>query len=209
MHHTIAFLPVRFDNNAEVVEHGLKRHFFQMFVCTRIDFQPSDPLQALDQSRESLKVFILPVTVFLILVVSVETFYVRPGFFTGMTERPAAWIALIFVAGGLAAVITGPRSGAERRTFLGGCVFIAGLLPHREPISGDPYSTVSGEYSITAYNGLSDASSLRAATYWGPWRSIELSLFRIRRQPLPRPCANGRLWARSTIEGCLSPIKWS
>jgi cytochrome bd-type quinol oxidase subunit 2 len=30
------------------------------------------------------------------------------------------------------------------------------------------YSTVSGEYSITAYNGSSDANSLRAATYWWP-----------------------------------------
>ncbi len=111
-----------------------------------------------------------PVTVSLLLVVSVETFYVRPGFFTGMAERPPAWIALIFVAGGLAAVITGSRSGAERRTFLGGCVFIAGLLGSAAA-SLFPvilYSTVSGEYSITAYNGSSDASSLRAATYWWP-----------------------------------------
>jgi cytochrome d ubiquinol oxidase subunit II len=111
-----------------------------------------------------------PVTVFLLLAVSVETFYVRPGRFSGMAERPAAWIALVFVAGGLAAIITGPRSDAERRTFLGGCVFIAGLLASAAA-SLFPvilYSTVSGEYSITAYNGSSDASSLQAATYWWP-----------------------------------------
>jgi cytochrome d ubiquinol oxidase subunit II len=111
-----------------------------------------------------------PVTVFLLLAVSVETFYVRPGLFSGMSERPAAWIALVFVAGGLAAIITGPRSGAERRTFLGGCVFVAGLLGSAAA-SLFPvilYSTVSGEYSITAYNGSSDASSLRAALYWWP-----------------------------------------
>jgi len=111
-----------------------------------------------------------PLTVFLLLVVSVETFYVRPALFSGMAERPAAWIALVFAAGGLPAVITGPRSGAERRTFLGGCVLIAGLLASAAA-SLFPvilYSTVSGEYSITAYNGSSDASSLRAATYWWP-----------------------------------------
>jgi len=111
-----------------------------------------------------------PVTIFLLLVVSVETFYVRPGLFSGMAERPTAWIALVLAAGGLAAVITGPRSGADRRTFLGGCVFIGGLLGSAAA-SLFPvilYSTVSGEYSITAYNGSSDASSLRAATYWWP-----------------------------------------
>jgi cytochrome d ubiquinol oxidase subunit II len=111
-----------------------------------------------------------PVTVCALLVVSVETFYVRPGLFSGMAERPAAWIALILAVGGLAAVITGPRSGAERRTFVGGCVFIAGLLGSAAA-SLFPvilYSTVSGEYSITAYNGSSDANSLRAATYWWP-----------------------------------------
>ncbi len=59
MHHTIALLPIRFDDDAEIVENGLKRHFFQMFVCARIEFQPGDPLQAFDQGRESPKVFIL------------------------------------------------------------------------------------------------------------------------------------------------------
>jgi cytochrome bd-type quinol oxidase subunit 2 len=70
----------------------------------------------------------------------------------------------------MAAILTGPHSGAEGRTFWGGCFFIAGLLGSAAA-SLFPvilYSTVSGEYSITAYNGSSDASSLRAATYWWP-----------------------------------------
>jgi cytochrome d ubiquinol oxidase subunit II len=111
-----------------------------------------------------------PVTVVLLAVVSVETFYVRPALFTGMAERPLAWIALLLSAGGTAAIITGPHSGAEARTFWGGCVFIAGLLGSAAA-SLFPvilYSTISGEYSITAYNGSSDSSSLRAATYWWP-----------------------------------------
>jgi cytochrome bd-type quinol oxidase subunit 2 len=87
-----------------------------------------------------------------------------------MAERPVAWIALVLTAGGMAAIITGPHSDAEARTFWGGCVFIAGLLGSAAA-SLFPvilYSTVSGEYSITAYNGSSDASSLRAASYWWP-----------------------------------------
>jgi cytochrome d ubiquinol oxidase subunit II len=111
-----------------------------------------------------------PGTVLLLLVVSLETFYVRPALFTGMAERPLAWLALALAAGGLGAIVTGLRSGAELRTFLGGCAFIAGLLSSAAA-SLFPvilYSTVSPEYSITAYNGSSDASSLRAAIYWWP-----------------------------------------
>jgi len=109
-------------------------------------------------------------TVFLLLVVSLETYYVRPELFAGMAARPAAWIGLALAAGGLTAVFTGLRSSAEMRTFLGGCVFIAGLLA-TAAASLFPvmlYSTVSAEYSVTAYNGSSDSSSLRAASYWWP-----------------------------------------
>jgi cytochrome d ubiquinol oxidase subunit II len=108
--------------------------------------------------------------VFLLLVVSLETFYVRPELFPGMAGRPVAWIALALAAGGLTAIVTGLRPGAEARTFLGGCLLIAGLLGSAAA-SLFPvilYSTISGEYSITAYNGSSDASSLRAAGYWWP-----------------------------------------
>jgi len=109
-------------------------------------------------------------TVFLLLAVSLESFYVRPALFTGMAGRPVAWVALVLLAGGLAAIFTGLRSGAERRSFLGGCIFIAGLLGGAA-VSLFPvilYSTVSPDYSITAYNGSSDPGSLRAATYWWP-----------------------------------------
>ena len=111
-----------------------------------------------------------PVTAVLLLAVSAETFYVRPELFTGMAGRPVAWLALMFAAGGLAAVITGPHAGAEGRTLWGGCFFIAGLLGSAAA-SLFPvilHSTVSAEYSITAYNGSSDASSLQAAIYWWP-----------------------------------------
>jgi cytochrome d ubiquinol oxidase subunit II len=109
-------------------------------------------------------------TVLLLLLVSLETYYVRPELFAGMAARPAAWVGLALVAGGLTAIFTGLRSGAEARTFLGGCVLIAGLLG-AAAASLFPvmlYSTVSPDYSITAYNGSSDLSSLRVASYWWP-----------------------------------------
>jgi cytochrome d ubiquinol oxidase subunit II len=111
-----------------------------------------------------------PAAVVLLVAVSVETFYVRPEMFTNMAGRPLAWIALVMTVGGIAAMLSGPHSGAEGRTFWGGCFFIAGLMGSAAA-SLFPvilYSTVSGQYSITAYNGSSDASSLRAASYWWP-----------------------------------------
>jgi len=111
-----------------------------------------------------------PGTVFMLLVASLETEYVRPELFAGMAAQPLAWAGLAAVAGGLAAIFTALRSGAEARVFWGGCVLIAGLLGTAAaglfPVI--LYSTISPEYSITAYNGSSDASSLRAAGYWWP-----------------------------------------
>ena len=109
-------------------------------------------------------------TFLLLIAVSVETFYVRPQLWAGMSARPLAWAALAVVAGGLICIFTGLRSGAEGRAFLGGCALIAGLLG-AAAASLFPvmlYSTLAPEYSITAWNGSSDASSLRAAAYWWP-----------------------------------------
>jgi len=109
-------------------------------------------------------------TLLLLIVVSFETSYVRPELFTGLAGRPAAWATFALVVGGLAAIFTGLRSGAELRTFLGGCLLIAGLLG-TAAASLFPvilHSTLAPEHSITAYNGSSDASSLRAAAFWWP-----------------------------------------
>lgn len=109
-------------------------------------------------------------TLLLLFLVSFETWYVRPELFTGLSGRPAEWATLALVVGGLAAIFTGLRSSAEVRTFLGGCMLIAGLLG-TAAASLFPvilYSTLAPEYSITAYNGSSDASSLRAAALWWP-----------------------------------------
>lgn len=110
------------------------------------------------------------VTVLLLIAISVETFYVRPELFSKLAGRPVCWAGLSLVAGGLFAIFSGLQSGADRRTFLGGCALIAGLLS-TAAASLFPvilHSTLDPAYSITAYNGSSDPSSLRAAAYWWP-----------------------------------------
>jgi cytochrome d ubiquinol oxidase subunit II len=110
------------------------------------------------------------VTALLLVLVSFETWWVRPELFAGMAGRPAAWVGCAVVLGGLAAIFTGLRAGFESRTFAGGCALIAGLLG-TAAASLFPvilYSTLDPQYSITAYNGASDASNLRVAAYWWP-----------------------------------------
>jgi cytochrome d ubiquinol oxidase subunit II len=106
----------------------------------------------------------------LLILVSAETFYVRPQLLAGMSARPVAWAAVAVAGAGLICIFTGLRAGAEVRTFLGGCAVIAGLLGAAAaslfPIM--LYSTLAPEYSITAWNGSSDLSNLRVAAYWWP-----------------------------------------
>jgi len=110
-------------------------------------------------------------TFLLLSLVTVETTSVRPELFSGMLARPLAWVALLVAGSGLTAIVTGLLGGAERRTFLGGCALIVGLLG-TAAASLFPvmlHSTLAPEYSITAWNGSSDPSSLRVAAFWWPF----------------------------------------
>ena len=111
-----------------------------------------------------------PATFLLLIGISLETFYVRPQFLTGMLTRPLAWIGVAAVAVALLSIFTGLRSGAERRVFLSGCLLIPGLLG-TAAASLFPvmlHSTLAPQYSITAWNGSSDPSNLRIAAWWWP-----------------------------------------
>jgi cytochrome bd ubiquinol oxidase subunit II len=109
-------------------------------------------------------------TAALLVVITLETADVRPELFSGMRDRPLAWIPLAITATGLLGVYSGLRSGKDHRAFFGGCAVIAGLLG-TAAASLFPvmlHSTISPEYSITAWNGASSPASLQAAMYWWP-----------------------------------------
>ena len=99
---------------------------------------------------KALTKWMWPVTFILLLVVSLESFYVRPELFTEMAGRPLAWVALAIVVGGLAAIITGLRAGAETRTFMGGCVL------HRRPAGRRSRWTFSGDSLFDGVAGVFD-----------------------------------------------------
>ncbi|MDD5141769.1 MAG: cytochrome d ubiquinol oxidase subunit II [Verrucomicrobiales bacterium] len=106
----------------------------------------------------------------LLVVVTIETWQVRPELFSGMTHKPFAWLGLISVISGLSAVFTGLRSKRELRAVIGSSVFIAGLM-----ISGAAsvfpimlHSTLAPEYSLSAYNNAAAGHGLAVALVWWP-----------------------------------------
>lgn len=108
--------------------------------------------------------------VLLLVIVTIETWSVRPELFAGMRHQPLAWLGLVLVFGGLLAVFTGLSAKREARAVLGSCAFIAGLL-----IAGAAavfpimlHSTLDAENSLSAYHNAAAAKGLAIALVWWP-----------------------------------------
>jgi len=107
----------------------------------------------------------------LFLILSIETWYVRPSLLPEVASKPVAWLGVLLVLGGTAALYTGLYRRLERRTFWGSSLLIAGLL-----VAGAAaifpvilYSTLAPENSLTAYNTATSLKSLRLALIWWPF----------------------------------------
>jgi cytochrome d ubiquinol oxidase subunit II len=124
----------------------------------------------LRQRSERLARGLWPLAFVLLVVVSIETWIVRPALYETMVVRPLAWVAIAVVVAGAWALFTGLRSAAEGRAFAGSCAVIVGLLAGAA-ISVFPvmlHSTFGPEHSMTAYNGAAPAHGLAMALIWWP-----------------------------------------
>lgn len=120
--------------------------------------------------------------ILLLIIVTIETWQVRPELFAGMKHQPIAWLGLILVAGGLLAVFTGLSGQREARAVLGSCAFIIGLM-----IAGAAavfpvmlHSTLAPEHSLSAYQNAAGTHGLALALVWWPVAlifSVGYSLF--------------------------------
>ena len=122
------------------------------------------------QRSERLARRLWTIAVVLFVVVSLETWVVRPALYDAMVERPLAWLAIAVVVAGAWALVTGLRGTAESRAFAGSCAVMAGLLAGAA-VSVFPvmlHSTLAPEHSMTAYNGAGPASGLAVALLWWP-----------------------------------------
>jgi len=106
----------------------------------------------------------------LFIIISAETWYVRPELAGKMVGNPVAWLGVAVFAAGAAAVFTGLRGGLERRTFVGSGMMIAGLLGAGAATIFPVilFSTLDPANSLTAYNTAAGLSSLELALIWWP-----------------------------------------
>lgn len=106
----------------------------------------------------------------LFLLISIETFLVRPDLPGHAVYNPFCYVGLLVVAASMATLISGLSTGRERRTFIGSNLMLVGLL-----VTGAAaifpvmlYSTLAPENSLTAYNVAAGANSFLFACIWWP-----------------------------------------
>jgi cytochrome d ubiquinol oxidase subunit II len=106
----------------------------------------------------------------LFVVITAQTWYVRPELFGGMVRNPIAWLAILVSLAGVLFVLTGLLRRLELRTFLGSCMIIAGLLAAGAAAMFPVIllSTLGPENSFTAYNSSAGERSLKVAIIWWP-----------------------------------------
>jgi cytochrome d ubiquinol oxidase subunit II len=106
----------------------------------------------------------------LLAVITVETYVVHHELFHGMFHLPFGWLGIICVAAGVYQVFVGLRRGRESIALVGSSLFIAGLV-----IAGAAgvfplmlYSTLSPEFSLSAYHTAAAGHGLAVALIWWP-----------------------------------------
>lgn len=106
----------------------------------------------------------------LFVVISIETYSVRPAAFTQGIYNPVWWLGLIAIIASSVALISGLATQRERRAFLASTFLIVGLLATGAaaifPVM--LYSTLAPENSLTAYNSVSNSNAIRFASIWWP-----------------------------------------
>jgi cytochrome d ubiquinol oxidase subunit II len=105
-----------------------------------------------------------------LVVVSVETWYVRPDLLAGLARRPLAWLAGAGAVAGAITLVAGLRGRRDLQAFAGSCLLIAGLLSGAAAAVFPVllYSTLDAEHSLTAYNSSANSHSLALALLWWP-----------------------------------------
>jgi cytochrome bd ubiquinol oxidase subunit II len=106
----------------------------------------------------------------LLLVVTIETWSVRPQLFSGILHQPLGWLGIICALGGIIGVFIGLCGKPMGLAVFGSSLFIAGLM-----IGGAAgvfpimlQSTLDPQYSLSAYQGAAAGHGLAIALVWWP-----------------------------------------
>jgi cytochrome bd ubiquinol oxidase subunit II len=101
-------------------------------------------------------------------VITLATLRIHPGFLSGLTGRPLAWLPAAAALVGLIAVFRASSRGRDRAAFLGSAAFLGGLSVATAACVYPVMLRSSGDsaLSMTVANGAGDASGLRTALGW-------------------------------------------
>ena len=106
----------------------------------------------------------------LLVIVSVETWYIRPELAAHGAKNFVSWVGIMIVAVSAFALVSGLQNRREMRAFVGSNFVIVGLLSTGAatifPVM--LYSTLRPENSLTVYAVASNAKSLVIAAIWWP-----------------------------------------
>ncbi len=106
----------------------------------------------------------------LVLVISVETWFVRPDLPGHALRNPVCWLGGIAIVVSAGMLVSGLRTRQEHRAFLGSNFVIVGMLATGAaaifPVM--LHSTLAPEYSLTAADVAANATSLWIAAMWWP-----------------------------------------
>ena len=106
----------------------------------------------------------------LLLLVSIETFFVRPHLVQDGCTNPLSWLGIIVVTASAWAIFSGIRRGHEMTAFLGSNFLIIGMLATGGatiyPVM--LLSTIAPEYSLRAGQVASSPGTLESALFWWP-----------------------------------------
>jgi len=122
-----------------------------------------------DRSTNIAKILWIAV-VPLFLIISIETFVVRPDLLGHAVFNPFWWLGLILIAVSAISLVSGLATQKEKRSFIGSSLLLVGLL-----VTGSAaifpvmlHSTLASENSLTAYAVASNRTALILASIWWP-----------------------------------------
>ncbi|HYQ42406.1 MAG TPA: cytochrome d ubiquinol oxidase subunit II [Polyangiaceae bacterium] len=112
-----------------------------------------------------------PVVALLFVVVTLETYFVRPDLLRNLASRPLAWAGITLSVGGTAALIHSRRGGLDGRAFLGSCGLIAGVLLAAGAAMFPVFlrSTLSPAFDLDALHQPRNSIAMKFALGWWPF----------------------------------------
>jgi cytochrome d ubiquinol oxidase subunit II len=106
----------------------------------------------------------------LLLIITVESAFVRPDLLGHATGNPFWWLGLLLICAAVIALVSGLATRREMRAFIGSNLILAGFLATGAAAIFPVVlrSTLSPENSLTVYDVAAGSNALRYAAIWWP-----------------------------------------